>query len=46
MLTDNDGATKFFDKYELLSPELLDSVQVDFHFIDQQRIALPEGNIL
>ena len=43
-LTDNDGATKFFDKYELLSPELLDSNQVDFHFIDQQRIALPEGN--
>ena len=44
MLTDNDGATKFFDKYELLSPELLDSNQVDFHFIDQQRIALPEGD--
>jgi len=43
-LTDNDGATKFFDKYELLSPELLDSNKVDFHFIDQQRIALPEGN--
>ena len=44
MLTDNNGATKFFDKYELLSPELLDSNQVDFHFIDQQRIALKEGN--
>ena len=44
MLTDDDGATKFFDKYELLSPELLDSNQVDFHFIDQQRIALPEGD--
>ena len=44
MLNDNDGATKFFDKYELLSPELLDSNQVDFHFIDQQRIALPEGD--
>ena len=24
-LTDNNGATKFFDKYELLSPELEDS---------------------
>ena len=44
ILTDNDGATKFFDKYELLSPELLDSNQVDFHFIDQQRIALAEGD--
>ena len=44
MLNDNDGATRFFDKYELLSPELLDSNQVDFHFIDQQRIALPEGD--
>ena len=44
ILVDNNGATKFFDKYELLSPELQDSNQVDFHFIDQQRIALPEGN--
>ena len=44
IITDNDGATKFFDKYELLSPEILDSNQVDFYFIDQQRIALPEGN--
>ena len=43
ILTDNDGATKFFDKYELLSPEIEDSNQVDFHFIDQQRITLPEG---
>ena len=44
MITDNVGTTKFFDKYELLSPEILDSNQTNFHFIDQQRITLPEGN--
>lgn len=44
MITDNDGATKFFDKYELLSPEVIDSNQTNFHFIDQQRIALTEGD--
>lgn len=44
MLTDQEGVTKFFDKYNLLSPEIIDSSQLDFHFIDQQRIALAEGD--
>lgn len=34
---------KQFDKYELLGPELLDSSNQKVNFLDQQRIALPNG---
>lgn len=42
-LTDELGQTKYYDKYELLSPELEDSSKLNFYFIDQQRIAFSEG---
>ena len=32
-----------FDKYELSSPEMEDTTNVDFTFIDQQRYILPNG---
>ena len=32
-----------FDKYELSSPEMEDTTNVDFAFIDQQRYLLPNG---
>ena len=45
-LTDKLGQTKYYDKYELLSPVLEDSSRFNFYFIDQQRIALLRENIL
>ena len=33
-----------FDKYELFSPEVSDTNQLAFDFLDQQRYFLPEGN--
>ncbi len=33
-----------FDKYELFSPELDDTLNINFNFIDQQRYSLPNGN--
>jgi GWxTD domain-containing protein len=33
-----------FNKYELRSPELEDTTNLDFQFIDQQRILLPNGS--
>tara|TARA_B100000508_G_C11465178_1_gene281394 strand:- start:469 stop:1848 length:1380 start_codon:yes stop_codon:yes gene_type:complete len=35
---------KQFDKYELQGPELKDSLSPKVNFLDQQRIALPNGN--
>jgi len=32
-----------FDKYELLSPEVTDTTNIDFNFLDQQRFSLPNG---
>ncbi|MCD4747268.1 MAG: GWxTD domain-containing protein [Bacteroidales bacterium] len=33
-----------FDKYELLSPEIDDTTDINFNFIDQQRISLSNGS--
>jgi GWxTD domain-containing protein len=35
---------KDFKKYELLSPEIDDTVNISFNFIDQQRFSLPSGD--
>jgi GWxTD domain-containing protein len=34
---------KAFKKYELTSNEIADTLNVEFHFVDQQRIAIPNG---
>lgn len=38
-----NNETKYHDKYTLNSPIVKDINQIDFNFIDQQRIALPKG---
>jgi GWxTD domain-containing protein len=38
-----DSAIVNFDKYELLSPEINDTTDVSFNFLDQQRFVLPNG---
>jgi len=38
-----DGEIKYADKYNLLSQEIEDTNLVDFNFLDQQRIPLPNG---
>lgn len=38
----NDQVVEF-KKYDLLSPEIADTTQSQFNFIDQQRFALPDG---
>lgn len=35
---------KEFDKYQLFSPEIIDTNLIDFDFIDQQRYFMPEGD--
>jgi len=35
---------KYADKYNLLSQEVPDTNNIDFNFLDQQRIPLPEGD--
>jgi GWxTD domain-containing protein len=42
VLSQND-AIKYFDKYNLLSPEVDDTLKTSFNFLDQQRIPLPNG---
>jgi GWxTD domain-containing protein len=42
VMSQNDQV-KYFDKYNLLSPEADDSVNTHFNFLDQQRIQLPNG---
>jgi GWxTD domain-containing protein len=37
------GEIKDFDKYQLLSPEIMDTSYIDFSFIDQQRYFIPQG---
>jgi GWxTD domain-containing protein len=34
---------KQYDKYQLFSPEIADTANVDFSFIDQQRYFIPQG---
>ena len=38
-----DGEIKDFKKYDLLSPDISDTTNINFHFIDQQRFLLPNG---
>jgi GWxTD domain-containing protein len=38
-----DEKPRYIDKYNLLSPESTDSINVSFNFIDQQRIPLSNG---
>ncbi len=42
MFKQNDQVIEF-KKYDLLSPEIADTTQSRFNFIDQQRFALPDG---
>lgn len=35
---------KDFDKYQLFSPEVADTSNIDFSFIDQQRYFIPQGD--
>ncbi len=44
MLFKKDEKIVNFDKYELFSPELEDTLSVDFNFFDQQRYSLPNGD--
>ncbi len=43
MIFRQNNDIKDFKKYELRSPEIADTNQTDFSFIDQQRILLPNG---
>lgn len=43
---DEQGAIKHHDKYNLLSPEVDDTNQIRFNFIDAQRLALPNGKYI
>ena len=38
------GEIKDFDKYQLFSPEVSDTMNINFSFIDQQRYFIPEGD--
>ena len=39
-----DNVIKAFNKYDLFSPEIGDTVNIDFHFLDEQRFPLVNGN--
>ena len=43
MLFKKDEKIVNFDKYELFSPEMDDTISVDFNFFDQQRYSLANG---
>ena len=43
MIFRKDKKIEDFAKYELLSPEVDDTTNINFNFIDQQRFALPNG---
>ena len=43
MVFKKNGEIKYADKYNLLSQEINDTTQVNFNFLDQQRIPLPDG---
>lgn len=38
------GEIKEYDKYQLFSPEVQDTNNIDFSFLDQQRYFIPEGD--
>lgn len=38
------GEIKEYDKYQLFSPEVSDTSNIDFSFLDQQRYFIPEGD--
>ncbi|MFZ4401123.1 MAG: GWxTD domain-containing protein [Bacteroidales bacterium] len=46
MLFKQNDSIKDFKKYSLNSPEAIDSLNVNFNFIDQQRYTLPNGSYL
>ncbi|MBC8464587.1 MAG: GWxTD domain-containing protein [Bacteroidetes bacterium] len=39
-----NNEVKYYDNYTLLSPEVTDTNNISFNFIDQQRISLPAGS--
>ncbi len=39
----HENEIKAFKKYELNSSELIDTLDLNFYFVDQQRIAIPNG---
>lgn len=43
MIFSKDSTIVNFDKYELLSPEVADTANIAFNFLDQQRYVLPGG---
>jgi len=43
MIFSKDGNVVNFDKYELLSPEVADTLETNFNFLDQQRFSLVNG---
>ena len=43
MIFKQNDVVKDFKKFNLLSPEIEDTLNSDFNFIDQQRFALPSG---
>ena len=43
MIFSQDGKVANFDKYELLSPEVVDTTNINSNFLDQQRFKLPNG---
>lgn len=44
MIFKQGNEVKDFKKYELKSPEVSDTTKLDFSFIDQQRVLLPNGD--
>jgi GWxTD domain-containing protein len=46
MMFKQSDIIKDFKKYELLSPEIDDTANVTFNFIDQQRFSLPNGDYI
>ncbi len=43
MIFSQDSIVKNYDKYELLSPKIEDTTNINFSFLDQQRFSLPNG---
>lgn len=44
MVFKSDSIIRYADKYNLLSQEVEDTTAINFNFLDQQRIQLPDGN--
>lgn len=43
MIFKQNDTVQTFSKYELLSPEIADTLETNFNFLDQQRLLLAEG---